>query len=181
MLDQFTLVTAGIAAFLAVMIWLLRAKPKTASAPIAATPDNAPEPVPVQAKIKKEKSAPVKVKAAKHVRPDHALYAHALHGHTAAITDLQVTPNSKYLASSSEDRSVRLWKLADILDEHPANVRVPIEYDYASHISFTTDSRFMVAALGGSDVVRVFKLEKGESTVVINFPEASTLVPMFSL
>ena len=175
MLDQFTLVTAAIAAFLAVIIWWLRAEPAVTSAPAPTAVEEAPEPVPVQTKIKKEKLAPVKVKAAKHVRPDHALYAHALHGHTAAISDLQITPNSKYLASSSEDRSVRLWKLAEILDEHPTTIRVPVEYDYASHVSFTTDSRFMVAALGGSDVVRVFKLEKGESTVVINFPEVISM------
>ena len=62
-------------------------------------------------------------------------------GHTDEIHDLALVPNYKYYCSISSDRSVRLWRADEVLEKTPTYVRLNIEYDSASSIAWTPDSR----------------------------------------
>ena len=83
-------------------------------------------------------------------------------------------PNNKFFASISSDRSIRLWRTADLLEKNHTFIRINVDFDYPKAIVFTLDSKALIVALGGSDQIRAYKLEKTETKEIITFPEVRT-------
>lgn len=90
----------------------------------------------------------------------HPLLLTSLRGHTASVTGIAVSSNGKFLASSSEDRTVRLWNVKDFASKDHKYTRCNVEFDYPSCISFSPDSRAFIVGLASEKVIRVFKIHK---------------------
>ena len=81
--------------------------------------------------------------------------AHELEGHDARISDITFSEDGKYIASSSFDRSVRIWNMINpkqepiVLNDHQ---------DWVKSIIFTPDDKSLVTGCR-DNVVRVFPLD----------------------
>ncbi|KAG8122868.1 hypothetical protein E2320_018329 [Naja naja] len=92
----------------------------------------------------------------------HPLLASALKGHSGNVTCLDFSNNGKYLASCSDDRTVRIWSTKDILEREHRCMRVNVELDHATLVRFFPDSRAFIVWLANGDTLRVFKMTKKE-------------------
>ncbi|XP_029468898.1 transducin beta-like protein 2 [Rhinatrema bivittatum] len=92
----------------------------------------------------------------------HQLLASALKGHSGNITCLDFSSNGKYLASCSDDRTVRIWSTKDFLEREHRCMRANVELDHATHVRFSPDSRAFIICLANGETIRVFKMMKKE-------------------
>jgi WD40 repeat protein len=84
-----------------------------------------------------------------------------LTGHSGAVNSLQFAGRGDRLYSAGADGSVRLWKLAD------STARTfPVATVLSSHLSFTTDARFLV--LSKAVGVEIFDLTTGRRQMLGN-------------
>ncbi|XP_076875602.1 transducin beta-like protein 2 [Brachyhypopomus gauderio] len=123
----------------------------------------------------KHQQRPRKEKAQQHTF-SHALLAAALKGHSGSITCLDFSSNGKYLASCSDDRTVRIWSTKDFLDRDHKCLRANVELDHATLVRFSPDSRAFITWLANGDTVRIFKMTKKEDGT-FNFTAAAEDFP----
>ncbi|XP_042300212.1 transducin beta-like protein 2 [Sceloporus undulatus] len=71
----------------------------------------------------------------------HPLLAAALKGHSGSVTCLDFSSNGKYLASCSDDRTVRIWSTKDFLEREHRYMRANVELDHATFVRFYPDAR----------------------------------------
>ncbi|XP_077150634.1 transducin beta-like protein 2 [Ranitomeya variabilis] len=106
----------------------------------------------------------------------HPLLAAALKAHSGNITCLDFSSNGKYLASCSDDRTVRIWSTKDFLEREHNCMRANVEFDHATHVRFSPDCRAFIVFLANGDTIRVFKMTKkndsfGFSAAPEDFPK----------
>lgn len=83
-----------------------------------------------------------------------------LKGHTGHVCDLEYSLNGKYLASTSQDRTVRLWSVKDFKQKEHQYVRANVEFDHGTKVTFSPDTRAFITALAIGNTIRVFKVSK---------------------
>ncbi|XP_053313214.1 transducin beta-like protein 2 [Spea bombifrons] len=105
----------------------------------------------------------------------HPLLASALKAHSGNVTCIDFSSNGKYLASCSDDRTVRIWSTKDFLDRDHRCLRANVELDHATHVRFSPDCRAFIVWLGNGETIRVFKMSKKEDG--FNFSPASEDFP----
>lgn len=64
-----------------------------------------------------------------------------LQGHSSPVTCLDFSSNGKYLASCSEDRTVRLWSTRDLAGREHRCLRANVGLDHAELVRLSPDSR----------------------------------------
>jgi len=128
---------------------------------------NAKKPVKTSSKASKIKpAAPSKDSKSPYT---HSWLLTTLKGHTGIITDLDISPNGKYLATSSEDRSLMLWglklgKLESSITElnmkDIRTIRTHVQYDHANRLRWSPDSKALLTVRALSNEIEIFKLGK---------------------
>lgn len=95
-----------------------------------------------------------------------------LKGHTGDVFDLEFSLNGKYMASTSLDRTVRLWSVKDFKEKEHKYVRANVDFDHATKVNFSPDTsedttqqqpvrfRAFITALANGNTIRVFKVNK---------------------
>jgi len=102
----------------------------------------------------------------------HPLLSTTLKGHTGVITQTEFSRCGKYLGSCSEDRTIRLWTAKSFNEKDHKYIRVNVELDHASSISFSPDSRAFIASLSVGNRIRVFKITKRKDSSSSSFAAA---------
>ncbi|KAF7237025.1 Transducin beta-like protein 2 [Varanus komodoensis] len=103
----------------------------------------------------------------------HPLLAAVLKGHSGSVTCLDFSSNGKYLASCSDDRTVRVWSTKDFLEREHRSLRANVELDHATLVRFYPDSRAFIVWLANGETLRFFKIAKKEdgSMTYVAVPE----------
>ncbi|MCJ8742131.1 hypothetical protein PDJAM_G00078810 [Pangasius djambal] len=111
------------------------------------------------AKKQKAQQRPRKEKPQQHTF-SHPLLASSLKSHSGAVTCLDFSSNGKYLASCADDRTVRIWSTKDFLLRDHKCLRANVEYDHATLVRFSPDSRAFITWLANGETIRIFKMTK---------------------
>ncbi|KAK5641744.1 hypothetical protein RI129_010291 [Pyrocoelia pectoralis] len=104
-------------------------------------------------------------------RSDKQAYTHpwlltSLKGHTSEVLDMDFSSNGKYLASCAEDRTVLLWDVKDLQQKDHKSLRINIEFDYATFVKWSPDSKAFLIHKFNGNCIEVYKIEKkGDGTI----------------
>ncbi|XP_077995758.1 transducin beta-like protein 2 [Glandiceps talaboti] len=104
----------------------------------------------------------------------HPYLCCTLKAHGDSIVDIDFSINGKYLASASEDRTVRVWSVKEFKEKEHKCLRGNVEFDSATKVKFSPDSRAFVVSLANGNTLRIFKLgkkEDGSGNTVVPNPE----------
>uniref|UniRef100_A0A0K8R7B8 Putative salivary protein antigen p40 n=1 Tax=Ixodes ricinus TaxID=34613 RepID=A0A0K8R7B8_IXORI len=85
-----------------------------------------------------------------------------LKGHSGNILDLDFNVNGKFLATSADDRVILLWCLKNLAQKEHKSVRVNVEYDHATRVRWSPDSRAIVLASALGNAVQVYRVGRRE-------------------
>ena len=110
----------------------------------------------------------------------HPLLALSLKGHTEPLTDVVVAPSGLMVATSSLDRTIRVFRL-DLVERRrklsqPPFVRVNMELDHASALAFAPTSRALALASADSRHVEVLALSNTDGAAGLSATERNTFV-----
>ncbi|NXG14353.1 TBL2 protein, partial [Grallaria varia] len=90
----------------------------------------------------------------------HQLLVATLKGHSSPVTCLDFSSNGKYLASCSEDHTVRLWSTQDLEGREHRCLRANMGLDHAEFVRLSRDSRAFIVWLANAKTIRVYKMTK---------------------
>ncbi|XP_038209839.1 transducin beta-like protein 2 isoform X3 [Zerene cesonia] len=88
-----------------------------------------------------------------------------LKGHPGNVLMVDFSANGKYMAATCDDGSVILWDVRDLSHRDHRNLRVNIEFDYASHIAWSPDSRGFVVHTVRENHIMGYKVEKKKDLI----------------
>ncbi|KAL4155124.1 hypothetical protein PRNP1_007237 [Phytophthora ramorum] len=124
--------------------------------------------VDVTAELKKKKK---QAEADHDTGDEHSSIVHVLKGHKYGVTAAAYSPNGRFLATASSDRSIRLYFRDTLKDKNPKMHQINIEYDHATAMCFSSDGRSLVIATE-SGTVKVYQKLRMKPEIVADFPIA---------
>jgi len=94
-----------------------------------------------------------------------AAYSHpwlltSLKAHCSSVLDLDFSSNKKYLATCAEDRTVMLWNVKDFTQKDHKFLRVNVDFDYATRVKWSPDSKAIILCRHTSGDLQVYKVNK---------------------
>lgn len=92
-----------------------------------------------------------------------------LKGHCGDILDLDFSSNGKQLGTCANDRSIMLWNVKAIAEKSSRSVRTNIEFDNATQIKWSPDSKAFIVSLEAGNTIQVYKVGKKTDGVLGNF------------
>ncbi|KAL0838856.1 hypothetical protein ABMA28_016884 [Loxostege sticticalis] len=101
-----------------------------------------------------------------------------LKGHPGTVLLVDFSSNGKFMAATCDDGSVILWDIRDLNQKEHKTLRVNIDFDYASHVAWSPDSKAFIVHTVRENHIVVYKIEKkkdggiGSATPVITFDKA---------
>ncbi|KTF96403.1 hypothetical protein cypCar_00006226 [Cyprinus carpio] len=110
-------------------------------------------------KKQKQQQRPRKEKPQQHTF-SHKLLASSLKNHSGNVTCLDFSSNGKYLASCSDDRTIRIWSTKNFLERDHKCLRANVEFDHATLVRFSPDSRAFITWLANGETIRIYKMIK---------------------
>lgn len=102
-----------------------------------------PKKVDITAQFKKKHG----VDAQQEEEPEHASCLHVLKNHKFGITAVAYSPNGRFVATSSTDRTIRVYLREALADKQAKHHQINIEYDHATALTFSSDGRTLVRIL----------------------------------
>jgi len=57
--------------------------------------------------------------------------------HSREVYSVDVSPDGNYVLTASEDRTLRLWSIASLLQKNPTHIRISTELDHATCCKFS--------------------------------------------
>lgn len=113
---------------------------------------------------KKEKPTLVKK------RDSRLTFAHpwltcTLRSHNGHVLGIDFSPNGKYLATCSQDRTILVWNVKEFNKKEHKSMRANVELDHATKVRFSPDSRAFIVSLFSGETVRVFKMGKKDDNL----------------
>jgi len=98
----------------------------------------------------------------------HQLLVTNLKGQGGEILSMDLSPNGKLLATSSNDRTVYLWQTKQFESKDVRTVRANVELDHGTNVKFSPDSKAFVVSLSYDNTVRIFRLGKKDDGSIGN-------------
>ncbi|XP_075978394.1 transducin beta-like protein 2 isoform X2 [Anticarsia gemmatalis] len=83
-----------------------------------------------------------------------------LKGHPGTVLLVDFSANGKFMAATCDDGSVILWDVRDLNQKEHKTLRVNIEFDHASHVAWSPDSKAFIVHTVRENHVVVYKIEK---------------------
>lgn len=157
----FTIAIATIILLFYITYTILFKKPDETEDQEMPEPSNLKKPDEKPAKTK-EKKQNVKPTKAKETVFKHKWLSATLKAHSDNVTGIDFSSNGKYLLSCGLDRAIFLWSTKDFQAHQPKSVRCNVEFDHATKVKFSPDSKSFIAGLGISNTIRAFKISKKE-------------------
>ncbi|RHY46063.1 hypothetical protein DYB28_000500 [Aphanomyces astaci] len=102
--------------------------------------------------------------------PDHALLSHVLKGHTGPITSACFSPNGRFIATASTDRTIRLTLRESLGSKNPTFKTINIPYDYATTCTFSCDGKTLGAVTADGQAVHMYSKFKAKPELTHTFP-----------
>lgn len=121
----------------------------------------------------KEKKVQMKKQTQRKEKPkqdnfSHELLVTNLKGQGGEILSMDLSPNGKLLATSSNDRTVYLWQTKHFESKDVRTVRANVELDHGTKVKFSPDSKAFVVSLSYDNTVRIFRLGKKDDGSIGN-------------
>lgn len=108
-----------------------------------------PKRVDVTAEKKRKGAQPEGADAA---APEHAANLHVLAGHKYALTCAAYSPNGRFVATASTDRTVRVYAREALRDKHAKPHVITTEYDHVTAMTFSCDGKTLVIVTEGGQL-----------------------------
>ncbi|KAG6964890.1 hypothetical protein JG688_00007496 [Phytophthora aleatoria] len=121
--------------------------------------------VDVTAELKKKKAQA----SAQDGEEEYSNILHVLRGHKYGVTAAAYSPNGRFLATASSDRSIRLYFRDTLKDKNPKLHQINIEYDHVTAMCFSSDGRSLVVATENGSV-KVYQKLRVKPEIVEEFP-----------
>lgn len=80
---------------------------------------------------------------------EHPLNLHVLRGHKYAVTAAAYSPNGRFIATASTDRTIRLYPRETLHDKNARPQQITIEYDHVTAMTFSCDGKTLVVVTEG--------------------------------
>lgn len=80
---------------------------------------------------------------------EHVDNLHVLAGHKYAVTAAAYSPNGRFLATASTDRTVRVYLRETLHDKHAKPQIISTEYDHVTAMTFSCDGKTLVVVTEG--------------------------------
>jgi len=97
---------------------------------------------------------------------EHPWLLASLKGHGDRVLSLGLSPNDKFLASSSQDRSLILWPSKHFASKDHKSTRGNVPYDHGAHLIWSPDGKAVILHKEVSRQIEVYKVTKKEGTDV---------------
>jgi len=111
-----------------------------------------------------KRSAPKKLLKDKNF--EHPWLLTSLKGHGDRVLAIGLSPNDKFLASSSQDRSLILWPSKHFVSNDHRSTRGNVAYDHGAHLKWSPDGKAVILHKEVSRQIEVYKVAKKEGTDV---------------
>lgn len=134
--------------------------------------DKKPTTIPVVPKVGKKKHAE-KHRDLKQAF-NHEWLLTSLKGHTGAILDMDFSTNGKYIATCSDDRAIFIWSTKDWKERDHKFIRYNVDYDHASLIKWSPDSKAFVYNRTSDNAIEVCKLVRKPDGWISSLSKALT-------
>uniref|UniRef100_A0A1B6MB85 Uncharacterized protein n=1 Tax=Graphocephala atropunctata TaxID=36148 RepID=A0A1B6MB85_9HEMI len=109
----------------------------------------------------------------------HSWMVTSLKGHTGQVTDIDFSPNGKFLVTCAEDRAVFIWSTKDFASKEHKNVRYNIEFDHASYVCWSPDSKAFVINRAAENVLEVYRVSRKTDGWISSIAKAITFPKQF--
>ncbi|TYZ57011.1 hypothetical protein PybrP1_003277 [[Pythium] brassicae (nom. inval.)] len=147
-----------------------RLKQKVAEQHAAAAKKSQAKPKPKRVDVtaeKKRKQQPETEGSA----PEHAANLHVLAGHKYALTCAAYSPNGRFVATASTDRTVRVFARDALHDKNVKPHVISIEYDHVTAMTFSCDGKTLVVVTEGG-LLKMYQKLRVKPELVAEFPVA---------
>lgn len=97
-----------------------------------------------------------------------------LKGHPGTVLLMDFSANGKFMAATCDDGSVILWDIRDLSQKEHRTLRVNIEFDHASHVAWSPDSKAFIVHTVRENNIIVYKIEKKKDGAIASATPAIT-------